>query len=125
MIEKAGEKSAAALQQIPSDNISTPDVINNWNWAAAILPGIWCLSNGARLGLLAWVGFLIDFRTGLFTWIVSSIILGFNGNKISWESGKWETLEAFKNHQQGWMNLLTLLVLILLPSVIIIAWLGL
>ena len=124
-LAEAAEKSAAALQQIPSDNISTLDQINNWNWAAAILPGIWCLSNGARFGLLAWVGFLIDFRTGLFTWIVSGIILGFNGNKISWESGKWETLAAFKNHQQGWMNLLALLLLILLPIVIIIGLIGL
>lgn len=123
--ETVGEKSAASLQQIPSENISTLEQINGWNWAAALLPGIWCLSNGVRFGLLAWVGFLLNFRTGLFTWIGLGIILGLSGNKISWESGKWESLEAFKTHQRGWNNFLALLILILTPIVIMMALLGL
>jgi serine/threonine-protein kinase len=125
LIAEAAEKSAASPQQVSSDNISTLDQINGWNWAAALLPGIWCLSNGAGLGLLAWVGFLLDFPTGIFTWIIAGIILGLNGNKISWESGKWESLEAFKNHQKGWINFLALLLLILTPIVIMMALLGL
>ncbi len=124
-LAEAAEKSAAALQQIPSNNISTPDVINGWNWAAAILPGIWCLSNGVGLGLLAWAGFLIDFGTGLSTWILFGIVLGFTGNELSWKSGKWESVEAFKNHQKGWNNFLALLLLIVMPIVIIIGLLAL
>ncbi|HQK95325.1 MAG TPA: hypothetical protein PLD23_17650 [Armatimonadota bacterium] len=64
-----------------------------WNWGAFLLSWVWAFANG----LIGW-GLL-----GLFCncgWV--NIYLGIRGSQLSWERGRWTSVEQFRASQRTW-----------------------
>jgi hypothetical protein len=72
-------------------NWSEPPV-KSFNWGAAGLPQPWSLYHRQW----AW------FALSLFMPLIASIVLGFLGNKIAWESGVWRDAEEFIRSNERW-----------------------
>ena len=101
VVTKTSDSSFEVQPDIPSSLIDSKE-LKRWNWGAAILPGLWCLSNNVWWGLLAWVGFFINLATGIFLWFSVGFILGIAGNSLAWKSRKWKSIAEFKTHQKAW-----------------------
>lgn len=70
--------------------------VRSWSWGAFFLGFIWALSSrlygwGIALFFLSFVPI-----ANLIFWIYFSVV----GRKKSWEKGKWESFDAFKNRQK-------------------------
>ena len=88
-----------------------PSNIKSFNWGAFMFSWIWGVCNGVYWSLLA----LIPFAG----WVVS-IILGFRGNRDSWEALKQDiTKEDFVRRQRGW-NVAGIIVFALSLSIFIL-----
>lgn len=72
---------------------SVPTEIDQWNWGAFFLNGIWGLGNKTYIALLAFVPVVN---------VVMMFILGFKGNKMAWMNKEWESVEHFKRVQRYW-----------------------
>lgn len=72
---------------------SVPAEIDEWNWGAFFLNGIWGLGNKTYIALLAFVPVIN---------VVMMFILGFKGNKMAWKNKDWESVEHFKSVQRYW-----------------------
>lgn len=74
-------------------NESVPSEIDEWNWGAFFLNGIWGLGNKTYIALLAFVPVIN---------VVMMFILGAKGNKMAWKNKEWESIEHFKTIQKYW-----------------------
>jgi len=63
-----------------------------WNWGAFFLSWIWAIAHRSVLG------FVLAFFLG----IIGAIILGIKGNEWGWQSGRFETVQQFKDTQRVW-----------------------
>lgn len=72
---------------------SIPAEIDEWNWGAFFLHGIWGLGNKTYIALFAFVPVIN---------VVMMFILGFKGNKMAWKNKEWESIEHFKSVQRYW-----------------------
>jgi hypothetical protein len=98
MASKYARKERAGLESFDArsgqgDNSEVPEEIKGWNWGAAGLGWVWGIYHGVWLSLLAFVPFV-----GFFWWIV----MGLKGNEWAWQSGKWQSVEAFQASQRKW-----------------------
>ena len=71
---------------------SVPTTTFGWNWGAFLLSWIWAFGNG-----LVWYGIL-----GLCPCLVPQIYLGLKGSQLSWERGRWTSVEQFRASQRKW-----------------------
>ncbi len=69
----------------------------SWNWGAFLLPWFWFLPN--RVWGCAWI-WLFGFIPGIS--LLFGIIMAAKGNTWAWQSRKWDSVKAFKNHQRAW-----------------------
>jgi Pentapeptide repeats (8 copies) len=72
-----------------------------WNWGALLLPWLWFLPNRVWGGFWLW---LLMWVPGWGRWITIgfAIAMAANGNTWAWQSRKWDSIKAFKNHQRTW-----------------------
>jgi Pentapeptide repeats (8 copies) len=73
----------------------------SWNWGALLLPWFWFLTNRVWGGFWLWPLALIPGLGGFITFGFA-IAMAANGNTWAWQSRKWESVKAFKNHQRAW-----------------------
>lgn len=64
-----------------------------WNWGAFLLTWVWGIFNGVMRAFMV----LIPFY-GLYEWVM----LGKNGNRLAWETKRWQTIEEFHKSQRKW-----------------------
>ena len=64
-----------------------------WNWGAFLLTWVWGIFNGVMRSFMV----LIPFY-GLYEWVM----LGKNGNRLAWETKRWQTIEEFHKSQRKW-----------------------
>lgn len=83
-----------------SSNLATPD-FNKFNWGALAFSWIWGCFNGVYWSLVLLPLGFIPYVGGILT-IAGAIALGMNGNKLAWESKKWESIEHFNRVQHNW-----------------------
>lgn len=106
--------SASLLQPISAPDIFSPNtsgqgksgivpasIKGSWNWGAFLLPWFWFLPNRLSGGLWLWLLMWIPGWGSLIT-LVFAIAMAANGNTWAWQSRKWDSVKAFKNHQRGW-----------------------
>lgn len=74
-------------------SVSVPAEIQGWNWGAFLLTPFWLVSNRVWIGIFAFVP-ILGFSM--------AIALGAKGNEWAWKSRRWESIDAFKTHQQKW-----------------------
>lgn len=67
--------------------------LGKWNWGAFLLTWVWGVSNGVYRSFLV----LIPFY-GLYEWVM----LGKNGNRLAWETHRWQTIDEFHKSQRKW-----------------------
>lgn len=72
---------------------SVPKEIDEWNWGAFFLNGIWGIGNKTYIALLAFIPVIN---------IVMMFVLGFKGNKMAWNNKEWKSVEHFKSVQDKW-----------------------
>ncbi|MCA1994253.1 MAG: protein kinase, partial [Coleofasciculus sp. S288] len=109
--------------------ITVPEEIQNWNWGAFFLPGIWCIPNRVWIGLAAWADLsliTIPFTFGTM-WPIMAVILGVKGNEWAWKSRRWKSVKDFKRHQRLWAiaGFFILVAILLLLSLIVMTLLAL
>jgi TIR domain len=64
-----------------------------WNWGAFLLTWVWGVANGVYRSFLVWIPFY-----GLYEWVM----LGKNGNRLAWETKRWQTIDEFHTTQRKW-----------------------
>ena len=89
---------------------SVPSEIDEWNWGAFFLNGIWGIGNKTYVALLAFIPVVN---------IVMMFVLGFKGNAMAWKNKEWESIEHFKTVQRNW-NIAGLIALALYIVIFII-----
>jgi hypothetical protein len=67
--------------------------LSKWNWGAFLLTWIWGIFNGVARSFMV----LIPIY-GLYEWVM----LGKNGNRLAWETKRWQTIDAFHKTQRRW-----------------------
>ncbi len=106
--------SASSPQPISAQDVFSPNtsgqgkssvvpasIKGSWNWGAFLLPWFWFLPNRLSGGLWLWLLMWIPGWGGLIT-VGFAIGMAANGNTWAWQSRKWESIKAFKNHQRAW-----------------------
>jgi hypothetical protein len=76
------QNSSPPARQFEQYSVSI-EQLRGWNWGEIIFPGIWSFTNNIWFGLLAWVSFFVNLKSGLYTWVIIGFILGYFGNKYS------------------------------------------
>jgi hypothetical protein len=103
------------------------NIINQWNWGAFLLGPVWSLVNRVAFGKVLWVpsialmcitllqltGAPLLFRSEFMEkiyyfvfpifYVAISLVLGFKGNRWSWETGRWLSIDDFKKSQENWL----------------------
>jgi hypothetical protein len=64
-----------------------------WNWGAFLLTWLWGVFNGVMRSFMV----LIPIY-GIYEWIM----LGKNGNRLAWETNRWQTIDEFHKTQRKW-----------------------
>jgi len=64
-----------------------------WNWGAFLLTCLWGVCNGVYRSFLVLVPFY-----GIYEWVM----LGKNGNRLAWETNRWQTIDEFHKTQRKW-----------------------
>ncbi len=106
--------SASSPQPISAQDVFSPNtsgqgksgvvpasIKGSWNWGAFLLPWFWFLPNRLSGGLWLWLLMWIPGWGGLIT-LGFAIAMAANGNTWAWQSRKWDSVKAFKNHQRAW-----------------------
>lgn len=89
----------------------SPDVVpdelrGKWNWGAFFLSWIWGLNHKAYLTLLVFaagaVGAITHEAVGNLAVLGLCIWFGMAGNEWAWKSGRFQTIEHFRQVQKAW-----------------------
>jgi len=72
---------------------SLPKELKGWNWGAAGWPVVWGLANFSYQGLLSMIP-VVNF----FWWIY----MGKMGNRLAWQSNRWESPSQLLEWQKKW-----------------------
>lgn len=76
-----------------SQNQSIPKDVLKWNWGAFLLTWIWGIGNGV------WKSLLVFIPLFGFIWM---FVLGAKGSQWAWQTGRWQTVDEFKQSQRKW-----------------------
>lgn len=77
----------------PPASAGSPE-IEGFSWAAFLWGPIWAIGNGVWIGLLGFVPCL---------GVIMNLVLGINGRRWAWESGRWQDVEHFNRVQRTWV----------------------
>jgi serine/threonine-protein kinase len=106
-----------------------PDEIQDWNWGAFFVPGVWCITNHVWIGLVSWTDLSLVSTVVTFgmTWPIMAIILGVKGNEWAWKSRRWRSVKEFKRHQRFWaiIGFFIFIMLLILITLIVVGLLAL
>ena len=87
-------------------NSELPKELKRFNWGACLLPWIWGIGNNVRVALWGLLCFLMwipvigaIIALGL---LIFQIWLGINGNRLAWNSKRWNNIEHFNDVQRKW-----------------------
>ena len=80
-------------QGVTQSQLSEELELAKWNWGAFLLTWVWGIFNGVLRSFMV----LIPFY-GIYEWVM----LGKNGNRLAWETGRWQTIEEFHKTQRKW-----------------------
>lgn len=77
----------------PQGKTTIPLQIKRWNWAAFFLGWIWGLAHGVWISLLSLIPIVNIFVC---------FYLGFKGNELAWQTGRWTNVDTFLKRQRNW-----------------------
>lgn len=109
--EEQGAKQEDSFQ-FSANNQGLEKDLSHWNWGAFLLTFIWGINHKAWWSLSALIPiFPIP--------LIIAIILGVQGNKLAWNSGKFQSLQQLKDSQKKWAYAGLIVFIILVISLIL------
>ena len=93
--------------------------LEKWNWGAFFWTWIWAIGRGKAGQGLLWL------LVSLIVPIVPNVYFGLRGNKLAWETGRFETYGELRASERKWARaaLIACGALVALTMLIVLFWL--